>query len=75
VLQLSSGRYDNAYLTLKNAIDHGANAPFFYRNLGFLEMFYKIDRPAALKAWNKYLALGGDSFSLVVRKAMAGGTP
>jgi Flp pilus assembly protein TadD len=70
LIQLRSERYENAYISLQTAIDAGADSPFFYRNLGFLEMYYKINKEAARKAWSKYLGLGGDQFSGAVRKAM-----
>jgi Flp pilus assembly protein TadD len=70
LLQLSSERYDNAYISLQKAIDAGADDPFFYRNLGFLERYYKLNQAAARTAWNKYLSLGGDRFAGTVRKSM-----
>ncbi len=44
--------------------------PFFHRNLGALQLYYKLNATEALAAWKQYLALGGDNFAEKVQAQM-----
>jgi len=70
-IQIREGNFDQTLNTLKAAVRAGMKDPFFSRNQGVLEMYYKANPSAARKAWEHYLTLSGDSWVPRVRAELA----
>ena len=70
VMYMKEENYDKALKVMQTAADNRTRDPFFWKNIGFLQKYYKIDAVEANKAWNRYLALGGDFYDKQVRQEM-----
>jgi Flp pilus assembly protein TadD len=70
IMYMKEENYDKALKIMQTAADNRTRDPFFWKNIGFLQKYYKIDAVAANKAWNRYLALGGDFYDKQVRQEM-----
>jgi len=70
IMYMKEESYDKALKIMQTAADNRTRDPFFWKNIGFLQKYYKIDAVEANKAWNRYLALGGDFYDKQVRKEM-----
>ena len=70
VLQMREGNFDKTLRTLRSAVRAGAQEPFFYRNIGVLEKYYRFDQEAARQAWELYLGQAGDSWVGRVRSEL-----
>jgi len=70
IMYMKEENYDKALKIMQIAADNRTKDPFFWKNIGFLQKYYKIDAVEANKAWSRYLALGGDFYDKQVRKEM-----
>jgi Flp pilus assembly protein TadD len=68
VIYMKEPSYEKALRVMQNAVENGAKDPFFWKNIGFLQKYYKIHLAEANKAFNRYLALGGDYYENRVRR-------
>jgi len=68
IMYMKQENYDKALRVMQNAADNRTRDPFFWKNIGFLQKYYRMDPVEASKAWNRYFALGGDSYEKRVRK-------
>jgi len=68
IMYMKKEDYDKALKIMQIAADNGTRDPFFWKNIGFLQKYYKIDPIEANRAWNRYFSLGGDSYEQRVRK-------
>ena len=62
VVQMIEGNFDKTTNTLRAAVQNGVQDPFFYRNLGLFEKYWKLNPKAARRAWENYLSRSGDSW-------------
>ena len=70
IMYMKEENYDKALKVMQTAAENRTRDPFFWKNIGFLQKYYKIDDVAATKAWNRYIALGGDFYDKRVRQEM-----
>ena len=70
IMYMKEENYDKALKIMQAAADNRTRDTFFWKNIGFLQKYYKINHIEANKAWNHYLALGGDSYDNRIRKEM-----
>jgi len=70
IMYLKDKNYEKALQIMISAVDNGAKDLFFWRNIGFLQKYFKANPEEAKKAFNRYLAYGGDSYADRVRKEM-----
>jgi len=70
IMYMKEENYDKALKVMQTAAENRTRDPFFWKNIGFLQKYYKIDDVAATKAWTRYIALGGDFYDRQVRKEM-----
>jgi Tfp pilus assembly protein PilF len=68
IMYMKEASYEKALRIMQTAADNSTKDPFFWKNIGFLQKYYKINSPEANKAWNRYFVLGGDSYEKRVRK-------
>jgi len=68
IMYMKEENYDKALKIMQTAADNRTRDTFFWKNIGFLQKYYKINSVEANKAWNRYFALGGDSFENRVKK-------
>jgi len=68
IMYLKDKKYENALQTMQAAVDNGAKDLFFWKNIGFLQKYFKANPEEAKKAFNRYLAYGGDSYVERVKK-------
>jgi len=68
VIYMQEPNYEKALKTMQDAVDNGARDPFFWKNIGVLQKYYKVNPSEANKAFNRYLASGGDSYINKIRK-------
>jgi len=68
IMYLKEKNYEKALQTMLAAVDNGAKDLFFWKNIGFLQKYFKANPEEATKAFNRYLAFGGDSYVDRVRK-------
>jgi len=68
IMYMKEKNYDKVLKVMQTAADNRTRDPFFWKNIGFLQKYYKINPVEANKAWNRYLALGGDSYEDRVKK-------
>jgi Flp pilus assembly protein TadD len=68
IMYMKEENYEKAFRIMQAAADNRTRDTFFWKNIGFLQKYYKIDHVEANKAWNRYFALGGDSYEKRVRK-------
>jgi len=70
IMYMKEENYDKALKIMQAAADNRTRDIFFWKNIGFLQKYYKINHLEANKAWNRYFALGGDSYDARIRKEM-----
>jgi len=70
VMYLKEKNYEKALQTMLAAVDNGAKDLFFWKNIGFLQKYFKANPEEAAKAFNRYLAFGGDSYADRVKKEL-----
>jgi len=68
IMYMKEENYEKALKIMQAAADNSTRDTFFWKNIGFLQKYYKIDHAEANRAWNRYFALGGDSYDVRVRK-------
>jgi len=68
IMYLKDKKYENALQTMQAAVDNGGKDLFFWKNIGFLQKYFKANPEEAKKSFNRYLAYGGDSYVERVRK-------
>ncbi|MCL2259885.1 MAG: hypothetical protein FWC15_00860 [Fibromonadales bacterium] len=68
IIYMRTANYERALRTMEAAVSNGARDPFFWKNIGVLQKYYKADPSEAKKAFNRYLFMGGDSYSNRIRK-------
>jgi tetratricopeptide (TPR) repeat protein len=68
IMYLKEKNYEKALQTMLAAVDNGAKDLFFWKNIGFLQKYFKANPEEANKAFNRYLAFGGDSYLDRVKK-------
>jgi len=68
IMYLKEKNYEKALQIMLAAVENGAKDPFFWKNIGFLQKYFKANPEEASKAFNRYLALGGDSYVNRVKK-------
>ncbi|MDR2555667.1 MAG: hypothetical protein LBC64_09605 [Fibromonadaceae bacterium] len=68
VMYLKDKNYEKALQIMQSAVDNGGKDLFFWKNIGFLQKYFKANPEEANKAFNRYLAYGGDSYVDRVRK-------
>ena len=71
VLQMQEGNFDKTTNTLRAAVKAGVRDPFFDRNLGMLEKYWKNDASRSRDAWTRYLENSGDGWMNRVRSEMS----
>jgi phosphopantetheinyl transferase (holo-ACP synthase) len=70
VMYLKEADYEKALMVMLGAAENGTRDPFFWKNIGVLQKYYKANQVEAKKAFNRYFALGGDSHEKRVRREM-----
>ena len=68
IMYLKNANYDKALGIMQAAADNNTRDVFFWKNIGVLQKYFKANFGEASKAFNRYFALGGDSFENRVRK-------
>ncbi len=68
VMYMKEPNYEKALRTMQAAVENGAKDPFFLKNIGVLQKYFKGDFSEANKAFNRYLARGGDNFEERVKR-------
>ncbi|MDR1830067.1 MAG: hypothetical protein LBQ76_04775 [Candidatus Fibromonas sp.] len=68
VIYMKDASYEKALKTMEAAAQNGTRDAFFWKNIGVLQKYYKINPTEASKAFNRYLALGGDPYGNRVRR-------
>jgi len=63
IMYMKEKSYDKALRIMQAAADNNTRDTFFWKNIGFLQKYYKINSAEANRAWNRYFALGGDPYS------------
>ncbi|MDR0516795.1 MAG: tetratricopeptide repeat protein [Fibromonadaceae bacterium] len=70
IIYMKDGNYEKALKIMQTAEKNKAKDPFFSKNIGVLQKYYKADQAEASKAFNRYFALGGDSYGNRIKKEM-----
>jgi Flp pilus assembly protein TadD len=70
IMYMKEFSYEKALKTMQAAVENGARDPFFWKNIGVLQKYYKINPAEAAKAFNRYFAVGGDFFEARIKKEM-----
>jgi len=68
IIYMREPNYEKALKIMEAAVDNGAKDPFFLKNIGVLQKYYKANPSEANKAFNRYLFIGGDAYSGKIRK-------
>ncbi len=68
IMYLKDKNYEKALQIMQSAVDNGGKDLFFWKNIGFLQKYFKANPEEANKAFSRYLAYGGDSYVDRVRK-------
>ncbi|MCL2282954.1 MAG: hypothetical protein FWC26_06515 [Fibromonadales bacterium] len=69
VIYMRELNYEAALKMMQAAVGNSRD-PFFWKNIGVLQKYYKADSAEASKAFKRYLDLGGDPYESRVRKGM-----
>ncbi|MDR3000014.1 MAG: hypothetical protein LBU89_02020 [Fibromonadaceae bacterium] len=69
IIYMMEANYENALKTMEMAVKVDDRDPFFWKNIGVLQKYFRAS-PQANKAFNRYFALGGDSFAERIRREM-----
>jgi len=67
VMYMKEPNYEKALRVMLAAVENGAKDPFFWKNIGVLQKYFKGNFAETNKAFNRYLARGGDSFEDRIR--------
>jgi tetratricopeptide (TPR) repeat protein len=70
IMYMKEFSYEKALKTMQAAVENGARDPFFWKNIGVLQKYYKMNPAEATKAFNRYFATGGDFFEARIKKEM-----
>jgi Flp pilus assembly protein TadD len=70
VIYMKEPNYEKALKIMQAAVENGAKDPFFWKNIGVLQKYYKANSLEAAKAFKRYFALGGDSYGSRIKKEM-----
>jgi tetratricopeptide (TPR) repeat protein len=70
IIYMKDENYESALKMMEAAVEHGARDPFFSKNIGVLQKYFKANPAEANKAFSRYLALGGDFFENRIKKEM-----
>jgi Tfp pilus assembly protein PilF len=73
VIYMKQASYEKALKTMEAAAQNGTRDAFFWKNIGVLQKYYKINPTEAGKDFNRYLALGGDSYGNRIKREMGDG--
>ena len=68
VMYMREPNYEKALKIMQAGVKNGAKDPFFWKNIGVLQKYFKGDFAEANKAFNSYLARGGDNFEDRIRR-------
>jgi len=68
IMYMKEESYDKALKIMQAAADNNTRDTFFWKNIGLLQKYYMINSAEANRAWNRYFALGGDSYNERVKK-------
>jgi len=68
IMYMKEESYDKALKIMQAAADNNTRDTFFWKNIGLLQKYYMINSAEANRAWNRYFAIGGDSYNERVRK-------
>ena len=68
IIYMKEPNYEKALKIMEAAVNNGAKDPFFLKNIGVLQKYYKANSSEANKAFNRYLFMGGDAYSSKIRK-------
>ncbi|GHV15418.1 hypothetical protein AGMMS49938_13610 [Fibrobacterales bacterium] len=68
IMYMKSANYEAALKIMQIAADNGSKDPFFWKNIGVLQKYYKANAQESAKAFNKYFALGGDQYANRIRR-------
>ncbi len=70
IIYMAEPNYEKALKMMQAAAENGTRDPFFWKNIGVLQKYYKANHAEANKAFNRYLALGGDFYGGRIKKEM-----
>jgi len=70
VIYMKEASYEKALKIMEAATENGSKDTFFWKNIGVLQKYYKINPAEAGKAFNRYFALGGDSYGNRIKREM-----
>jgi Tfp pilus assembly protein PilF len=70
IIYMSEPNWEKTLGIMQAAANKGSRDAFFWKNIGFLQKYYKANFKEAGKAWNRYFALGGDSYDKRIREEM-----
>jgi tetratricopeptide (TPR) repeat protein len=71
IMYMKAADYEKALKVMLAAVArNNTRDPFFWKNIGVLQKYFKADPVEASKAFNRYIALGGDSFSEKIKSEM-----
>jgi Flp pilus assembly protein TadD len=70
IIYMRQQNYDKALSTMLAATAKGSKDPFFWKNIGVLQKYYKANLMEANKAFNRYFVFGGDSYGNRVKREM-----
>ncbi len=70
VIYMKESSYEKALKIMETATEKGSRDTFFWKNMGVLQKYYKINPAEASKAFNRYSTLGGDSYSNRIKREM-----
>jgi tetratricopeptide (TPR) repeat protein len=71
IMYMKAADYAKALKVMQAAVqNNNTRDPFFWKNIGVLQKYFKADPIEASKAFNRYIALGGDSFSEKIKSEM-----
>ncbi|MCL2100253.1 MAG: hypothetical protein FWH22_00885 [Fibromonadales bacterium] len=69
IIYMREANYEKALRTMDAAIKIDDRDPFFWKNIGVLQKYFKASAQAN-RSFSRYLALGGDSYADRVRREM-----
>jgi len=70
IMYLKDGSYEKALAVMQAAASNNSRDPFFWKNIGILQKYFRANQAEASKALNRYFALGGDSYSKRVKREL-----
>jgi Flp pilus assembly protein TadD len=70
IMYMKNAEYEKSLMIMQAAVRNRSKDPFFWKNIGVLQKYFKANHAEASKAFNRYFALGGDSFGGRIKKEM-----